>query len=241
MRIVVAILRVFTVSLVLLQSAHGQDLEKLKSYMEPSTPSGTGPYPTVMMVPGYGGFGPAGGHYEGVKEKLTKLGFLVIRVDSLRSRGLNKCRDGKVSMSDQVADIHAVADYLASQADVKKDAINLLGWSWGGGGTLAAAIAGEGINAAIAYYPSCGSVPSGAVTVPTLVLFGEADNVVWFRLCRKTFSASKDLTLRTYPRVHHAFDFLKYRRPKKYGIGTLAYNKPATKAAWREVVTFLQR
>ena len=123
-----------------------------------------------------------------------------------------------MTVADQVSDIQAVAAYLASRADVKKNAVNVLGWSWGGGGTLAAAIAGKGIDAAIAYYPSCGGVPGGAVHVPTLVLFGEADNVVWFRLCRKTFSASKKLTLRTYLGVHHAFDIPKYKRPKKYGF-----------------------
>ncbi len=241
MRIVVTILHVVTALLLSLQPTLGQDLEKLKSYMEPSTPSGNGPYTTVMMVPGCGGFGPAGGHYDTVKEKLTKLGFLVIRIDSLRARGWKKCRDSTVSINDQVVDIQAVATYLASRADVKKDAVNVLGWSWGDGGTLAAAIAGKGINAAIAYYPSCGGVPGGAVNVPTLVLFGEADNVVWFRLCRKNFSASKNLTLRTYPEVHHAFDFLKYNRPKKYGFGTLAYNEAATKTAWMEPVKFLKR
>jgi hypothetical protein len=69
-KITVTILRVLTALLFLLQPAFGQNLEKLRSYMEPSTPSGTGPFPTVMMVPGCSGFGLAGGHYDLVKKKL---------------------------------------------------------------------------------------------------------------------------------------------------------------------------
>ncbi len=241
MRTTGTIVCVVTAFLLSLQPTLGRDLEELKSYMETTTPTGAGPFPAVMMVSGCFGFGFSAGRYNEVQEQLTKLGFLVIRVDSLKARGQDGCDSGMVSTNDQVEDIQTAAAYLRSQANIKKDAINVLGWSWGGGGTLAAAIAGEGIDAAVAYYPACGYLADEAVNVPTLVLFGEADNVVPIEFCDKIFSASKTLTLRKYPGVHHGFDNPKNDPPRQYRFGTLGYSEPAKKAAWAELEKFLKR
>ncbi len=241
MRTTGAIVCVVTALLLSLQPAIGQDLDKLKSYMETTTPTGVGPFPAVMMISGCFGFGFSAGRYDDVQEQLTKLGFLVIRVDSLKARGQDTCYNRRVSIVDQVEDIQTAATYLRSQTNVKKDAINVLGWSWGGGAALAAAVVGAGINAAVAYFPACGNVPDKAVNVPTLVFFGEADNVVPIAMCKSIFSTSKILTLRMYPGVHHGFDNPKNDPPREYRFGTLGYSEPATKAAWAELKNFLKR
>lgn len=240
MRTTETIISVVTAFLLSLQPTLGRDLEDLKSYMETTTPTGAGPFPAVMMVSGCFGFGFSAGRDDEVQKQLTKLGFLVVRVDSLKARGQDRCDSGMVSTYDQVEDIQTAASYLRSQGNVKKDAISVLGWSCGGG-ALAAAIAGEGINAAVAYYPGCRHLPDEAVNVPTLVLFGEADDVVSIEICERIFSASKTLTLRKYLGANHGFDNPKFDPPRQYRFGTLGYNEPATKAAWAELEKFLKR
>ena len=110
MRTTGAIVCVVTALLLSLHPAIGQDLDKLKSYMETTTPTGAGPFPAVMMISGCFGFGFSAGRYDDVQEQLTKLGFLVIRVDSLKARGqLIRSRT-----------------FRQRQTNVKKDAINVL-------------------------------------------------------------------------------------------------------------------
>jgi dienelactone hydrolase len=227
--------------LLMAQPAFSYDLEYLKPHMEQATPDGSGPFPAVMMISGCSGFRIAPAHYANVKNQLTELGFLVIYVDSLNARGEVKCDRGGVSVRDQVADIQAAAEFLRSQPNVKKDAINVIGWSWGGRGTLAAAIVGKGIDTAIAYYPSCRRLSNKAVNVPTLVLFGEADNVAPIGLCKEIFSASKKLVLKSYPGAHHVFDNPKFDPPREYRFGTIGYSASAAKAAWTELKNFLKR
>ena len=106
----------------------------ISSYMAASTPDGAGPFPAVMMISGCSGFMfGGGGFYNGIQNRITKLGFLVIGVDSLRFRGQDRCDGGGVSVNEQVADIQAAAAYLRGRDNVRKEAINVLGWSWGGG------------------------------------------------------------------------------------------------------------
>ena len=204
----------------------------LSSYMEMTRPEGAGPFPAVMMISGCSGFSFGADFYDDVQKRITKLGFLVIRVDSLRLHAEARCDGGGVSVDEQVADIQAAATFLRDQDNVKKAAINVLGWSWGGGGSLAAAMAGNGIHAAVAYYPACRNLPATAVTVPTLILHGEADNVVSLKACEDIISKSETLVLRTYPDAHHAFDSPALDPPREYRFGTLGYNRQAAAAAW---------
>jgi dienelactone hydrolase len=216
--------------------------ENLSALMKLSKPEEPGQFPAVMMLSGCSGFGFGGGtFYNDVQDRITKLGFLVIRVDSLRHRGHSRCDGGVVTPSEQVADIQLATAYLQQRQDTKKDAINVVGWSWGGGGSLAAAIFGKGINAVVAYYPFCKFLPKAAVEVPTLILQGEADDVVNIADCKAIISKSKVLTLHTYANAHHSFDVPAASPPRQYRFGTLGYDKSAADAAWRELVKFLRK
>jgi dienelactone hydrolase len=222
-------------------SSPGTAKKELSSYMETTTPKGAGPFPAVMMVSGCSGFNfGGGGFYDDVQANITKLGFVVVRVDSLRFRGKSRCNGGVVSAREQVADIQAASAYLQGQKNIKQGAINLLGWSWGGKGALAAAMVGKAIDAAVAYYPACENLSSNSVTVPTLILHGAADNAAKPALCDSIVAKSKTLTRRLYPGAHHAFDNPALDPPKEYQFGTIGYNKSAAEAAWIELAKFLK-
>ena len=243
MKIPEILLCVAAASFSLLPQAFGDTLTALKPYLNMSKPKGPGPFPVIMMMSGCSGFGPrhTNSSYNIYQKQLTEMGFLVVRVDSLNARSQRRCNNGRVTKDDQVADVASLAAYLKGLPMIKPDALNLLGWSWGGGAVLATAMHLKSINAAIAYFPGCKSLPGKPVRVPTLVLFGEADDIVSIKDCEKIFAASSLLTLRTYPGAHHAFGNPKYDPPVHYGFGTLAYHEAAAKAAWAELKKFLVR
>ena len=72
-------------------------------------------------------------------------------------------------------------------------------------------------------------------------MFGEADNVVSIKKCENIFSASKTLTVRTYPGAHHGFDLRMVNPPREFRFGMVGYDAPAAKAAWTELEKFLKR
>lgn len=226
---------------IMLSAASADNLDKLKPLMKLTTPSDKGPFPVILLLSGASGFGISGGSYDEVQADLTKLGFAVLRVDSLEARGLKTYTDGTVTPSDQVDDVRVVVAYLKTQDNIKPDAINVLGWSWGGQGALAVAQGNAGITRAIAYYPACERLPSTEVKVPTLILSGEADDVVSLDICRKLVNGMKAVTLKGYPDAHHAFDNKRFDPPKKYRLGTLGYNEAAARNAWAEIEKFLAR
>ncbi len=225
------------------QQTFGDTLTALKPYLKMTKPKGAGPFPAILMMSGCSGFGVAtmNSRFRKLQFQFTALGFLVVRIDSLKARGQRTCGTGVITREDQVTDVATVAAFFRNFPLVKNDALDMIGWSWGGGGTLAAAMRPNIVDAAIAYFPSCIDVPETAVQVPTLVLFGEADNIVPIKDCKAIFAASKRLTLRSYPGVHHRFDNPRLDPPVQTQFGTLAYNEAAAKAAWEELLKFLVR
>ena len=222
----------------------------LESYYVLERPGGNGPFPAVMMVPGCSGFsGPiARSHYARVAKKLNDQGFVVLRVDYLAARGLSSCRPN-MSQQEVAKDIVTAMRYIRSQSFVKKAAINLLGWSYGGGGALIALSEGldsspARMGAVVAYYPDCRFAGPWEVDVPVMVLFGSKDNVVSSSLCKSLLSqipARDHVKFLLYPDAHHGFDSLELPSEKQYRFGTLGYNEKAAKAAWEVVEGFLRR
>lgn len=221
--------------------ASAETLEKLRPLMRMTTPDGTGPFPAILMIPGCTGFNIKGGNYDETQADLTKLGFAVARVDSLEARGEKQCDKHIVTAKHQASDVKLVVEHLKALPSINSAAINVLGWSWGGQGVLASAQADTGIAKAIAYYPACQRLDAGQIKVPTLVLFGEADDVVSLAKCKEFLGGSTTVTLRTYPGAHHAFNNKNFDPPRKYRFGTLGYNEQGAAAAWKELQAFLAR
>ena len=224
--------------------------ERLSKHYRLEKPNGTGPFPAVMMVPGCSGFEAEfqKEYYDSVQKRLVELGFVTLRVDYLAARNVSSCANA-VSTEEVATDIGIAAGYLKEQTFVKKDSLNVLGWSYGAAGALQAL--GRTYNretvkvdAVVAYYPACDFVQQRLDSeAPLLVLVGMIDNVAPERKCISLFRGLPDerLTIRTYKDAHHAFDNFTLPAEMQYRFGTLGYNKAAAESAWKEVVSFLRK
>jgi len=126
------------------------------------TPSSSTSNPAVLLVPGCSGFIARNGinHYEERAIELQAAGYFVVFVDYLSRRNLTDCAGGRnISQAEVAADILEAARWIREQPQIATDKVFAIGWSYGGGGVLAALAAmspGETILArAVAYYPDC--------------------------------------------------------------------------------------
>jgi dienelactone hydrolase len=132
---------------------------------------------------------------------------------------------------------------------VKKGAINIIGWSWGGAAALSALSPAESqepipVDAVVAYFPACDWVQKWDSEIPVLVLVGSLDNVAPYSKCETIFSSvpkPNKITVRVYDGAHHGFDNFQLPAEMQYGLGTRGYNEAAAKSAWKEVTNFLRR
>ena len=151
--------------------------------------------------------------------------------------------------SEGTDDIYIAVEHLIQQPFVKKEAITIIGWSWGGAATLLALSPPEGqisipFAAAVTYYPACKWAGKWDSDIPVLALGGSLDNMCPFNQCEALFSAlpNRDkLTVRVYEDAHHAFDNPAFQPEVQSTFGTKAYNETAAKSAWIEVTKFLKR
>lgn len=202
-----------------------------------------------MMVPGYGGFDAElrKKTYDNVQKQFVELGFVTLRVNYLAVRNFNTGLNVPTNLI--AGDICIAAEYLKQQSFIKKGAINVIGWSWGGASALRA-LRRTGsrepaqVDAVVAYYPYCVAARHWNSEVPVLVLHGAMDNVATSTSCEYIFSrlANPDrLTFRLYDDAHHCFDFSELPAKMEYQFGTIGYNKVAAEAAWIDVENFLKR
>src|SRR5204862_654702 len=110
-------------------------------------------------------------------------------------------------------DAVAAASWLRSQPYVNASRISAVGWSYGGGGVLAALGShgpdALGFSRAVVYYPYCDGVGSWSHRTPVLVLLAGSDTVAPHHLCKSTLDISArsgDVRVVDYPGAQHAFD-----------------------------------
>jgi dienelactone hydrolase len=165
----------------------------------------------------------------------------VLHVDSLSSRGERSlCGQGddrRVRMSvERARDAYAALLFLQARADVRADAVALMGWS-NGGGTVLWTLSRDSrarpvglrhdFAAGVAFYPGCRALAqrrhAWQPVAPVLLLVGEADD--WtpappcIDLAARTGAA---LELRVYPGAHHDFDAPDAPLRVRTGVGTTA-------------------
>ena len=129
------------------------------------SPSGDAPHPAVLLVPGCSGFAAVNGvnPYDERAGELQAAGYVVVFVDYLGR--FSNC--GHVSHAQVGEDILEAVTWTRAQAGVDPGRISVIGWSYGGGGVLAALRAmpsGPPMFAkAVMYYPDCrGETPWSA-------------------------------------------------------------------------------
>ena len=241
-QVVVIVPLIAFVSVAFAQTADNTEhKERLSKHYRLEKPKGAGPFPAVMMVPGCSGFEYASAKeaYNSGQKRLVELGFVTLRVDYLAARNVSHCFDGGVSTEEVAIDIGIAAGYLREQTFVKKDSLNVVGWSYGGAGALQALGRTNHrepvkVDAVVAIYPLCDCVRQRWDSqVPVLVLVGLLDTAAPLKNCTGLFRGLPDerLTIKTYEDAQHEFD--DFESP--------AYNKAAAESAFKELVSFLHK
>jgi dienelactone hydrolase len=227
----------------------------LTSNMTPATepfrvlsPSGDTPNSAVLLVPGCSGFVARNGinHYDERASELQAAGYFVVFVDYLSRRHLTDCAGGRdVSHAEVASDILEAAAWIKGQVGVSPDKIFVIGWSYGGGGVLAALKAmppGPPMLAkAVTYYPDCRrAMPWSSTSVSVLMLMGAIDEVAFPALCDRAIKGAPPKSLHSilYPNARHGFDMRGL--PERAEFGRLGYNAEAARASWMAVLDFLR-
>jgi dienelactone hydrolase len=207
-------------------------------------PEGPGPFPAVVVLHSCNGFSPA---TASVADSLTSLGYVALAVDSLGPRNsTGEC--GRFFIG-QETDAYAALGYLSQLPFVDPNRVAVLGNSMGGFSALLAVQNGafekgfdRKFRAAIAYYPSCHGF-SAMMTVPTMILIGEADDWTLAETCRKMVAqphaegARIDLVI--YPGAYHGFNFPQLQPGISFLGHWLEYDEHAAADAWHKVSAFL--
>ena len=184
-------------------------------------PHGAGPLPAVVLLHS------CAGNWRRVDERwgkrIASWGYVTLAVDSFGPRGITtNCRDS--ASSDFASDAYRALDFLVQQPSIDPARVAAVGFAMGGFFALssvergvAAQASANKFSAAVAFYPPCGRL-KGNMTVPTLVLIGERDDLNPADECRHLaagrdswgISREKDqgipIKLIVYPDAYHAFD-----------------------------------
>lgn len=219
------------------------------------TPPGSGPFPTIVMVPTCEGFTGIGGRvYTRFGETYVGEGFAVATLDYLTPRGFSVCSRGRpperlVSLPEVAGDLYRMIDDLQRNPAVDPAQISLLGYSYGGSAVLEAlsgtAPARAKIHAVIAYYPECRGIDPWRGSTPVLIFLGGADTVAPPAECRAfvaTMANGSAIKTIEFPGAMHAFNFSVY--PRAPGIdtpfGPVAYDPGAARRAHDAVLQLLK-
>ncbi|HZQ00497.1 MAG TPA: dienelactone hydrolase family protein [Reyranella sp.] len=177
-------------------------------------PPGAGAFPAIVLAHTCGGVSE---HTNAWGKLLSGWGYVVLAPDSFRPRGVSQvCANGMtVSGNARVADVAGALDFLNSQPFVRKGDVGLIGHSHGGWTTMRAVqrsfgLASRGLNAAVAYYPSCNAAFDRDVAVPLLILIGDRDDWTSSEQCRALqragFARPELVDAVYYPKAYHSFD-----------------------------------
>ena len=240
-----AVLFIGSISAALLVLSRAAPMAASQEAFRTLSPSGAGPHPAVLIVPGCSGFAATNGTniYDERGADLQAAGYLVVFVDYVGRRLQNNC--AHVSQSEVGSDIFEAAKWTQDQVGVDASRIFVIGWSYGAGGVLAAlqaVPAKPSITKAVMYYPVCRGAGRWSTTVPGLMLLGAADDVAFPALCAAVAKGVPAELLRviTYPNARHGFDQRGLPERSDQPSGSLVYNAEASSASWTAVREFLQ-
>lgn len=187
---------------------------------------------------------------------LQSEGYVALVVDSFSApgRATNVCRVGRnPTMQEVAADAFGALRFLRAQPFVDPQRVGVMGWSYGGGASLAASRAeyrrladalvateSKGFQAAVAFYPPC-QLAGMDTEIPLLMLLGGADD--WTRPERcisvgeRLQRDKRPVRWVVYPSALHGFD---QPGPPRTSLGHhIAYDGSATADARNQVRQFL--
>jgi dienelactone hydrolase len=220
--------------------------EPVEGYL--SKPDGGGPFPAVVYLHGCGGLSTT--TRRRVADMMTGWGYAVLAVDSFAGRGITHSCDQ--AMPRRQGDALGALRYLSGLGFVDADRVALVGASQGAGIALQIASARSPdpamlpqqptFRAVVAYYPPC-SVVAEQLTIPAVILIGEADD--WTpagdceRWMERRAGKGAPVKLVVYPRAYHAFDNPSLIIGGRYFGHWLKYDSDAAQRAIGEMHDFL--
>jgi len=209
------------------------------------SPAGAGRHPAVLLVPGCSGFVATNGVnlYEARATELQQAGYAVVFVDYLGRRMQGNC--AHVLQTEVSADVLEAAAWIRSQPGIDARRIAVIGWSYGGGGVLAALKAmppDPPIAKAVMYYPVCRGAVPWTTNTAALLLLGEKDDIAFPRLCDAVVNGVPPDRLRTitYANARHGFDMRGFPVRAEQPPGSPGYNDEAATSSWATVLDFLR-
>jgi len=183
-------------------------------------PDGPGPFAAVVLLSGCFGISQ---HEVAAAETLKSWGYAALALDLLG--GGNACSDPASGARAAERNAYTALHYLATQPFVDPGKVAVVGYSMGAWAALTDVEQGslqggqaEHFRSAVLYYPWCGS-SNGVMTVPVLILIGDADDWCPASLCKEMVAHQSDASVQrpseggvpvklvVYPEAAHDFDF----------------------------------
>ncbi len=203
------------------------------------TPEGKGPFPAVIIIHEWWGLND---WVKGQASKLSDQGYVTLAVDLYRGKVATTGDEAHELMrgvpEDRAKrDLGAAFDYLASQANVKKDRIGAIGWCMGGGYALDVALLEPTLAADVINYGHLATDLEALkkINAPILGLFGAQDRGISPEDVHKFGDAmdklGKKIDVTIYPDAGHGFE----NPNNKDG-----YREADTADAWKKTVAFLE-
>jgi len=205
-----------------------------------AAPAAGGGLPVVLVIHENRGLND---HIRDVARRLALAGYSAVAPDFLSTAGgtpedADQARTmfGALDMAEIVADGVSTVQWLASPAGGSRK-VGAVGFCWGGGLVNRLAVAaGPALRAAVPFYgPAPDPAEAARVEAAMLIMLAGLDNRVngtarpWAEALR---AAGKDVTLREFPNIDHAFH---------NDTSVARYNLEAAEAAWAETLQFFQR
>ena len=215
----------------------GGNSGKMRGYLV--QPSGSGPFPAVLVVHENRGLNP---YIEDVARRAAVEGFLALAPDVLAPIGgyPGNDDDGKkmqrsLDRGKKRVDMLNGAKYLKSHA-LSNGKLGVTGFCWGGSTTNYLAVElGADLNAAVPFY---GSAPKSEdvvkIRAPLLIHYAGNDNRInktrpGFEAALKANNAKFEM--HTYPGTRHGF----------HNNSTSRYDEAAAKLAWSRTIAFFKQ
>lgn len=205
-----------------------------------SRPVDPGPWPGVVLVHAYMGMGP---HYRDLARRLSREGFVVLAPDLYHGETADGDHETAARLKASL-DVDAATDEMLDGAAYLRelphvsDGSGVVGFCLSGGLALLAAARADGLDAAVAYYPSLYPDPDvlGTIGCPVQLHYGTADEITpadEMAAIREALEAGGvEYEYHEYEGADHAF--LNDTYPERH-------HPEAAAEAWERTVGFFDR
>lgn len=210
------------------------------AYWRPAADDGAA-RPWAVILPGGGGMEVFGDteHYFRWAEWLNDRGIDVLLLHYQAANEDFPAADGERPDQQQARIAGEMVSRLRNEGRMDEACPGVvLGWSFGGAGTLELAAGGAeelpGLAGAVGFYPLVTFQPDGyAPQVPVLVLQGDVDDTTTPEALANLVdnAAGQTITVELYAAGEHAFDVAGLTEPVEWNSGTFLYNADAAEAA----------